>query len=382
MKKIAILGSTGSIGKNTLEVIKNFPQEFSVAGLSAYSNIDVLSEQIKRFRPRIVSVGLEKDALLLEKRFGKKLKVATGCEGLNLIASDKDVDMVVLAISGSAALIPLVKAVECAKLIALANKEALVAAGHIIMRKVKEHKAKILPIDSEQSAIWQCLEENNKNYLRKIYLTASGGPLNKVKLGDFKRISLKDVLRHPCWKMGEKITVDSATLMNKGLEVIEAMHLFSVEPSLIEVLIHPEVIIHSMVEFVDRSILAQLAFADMRIPIQFALSYPKRLSNGLPGVDFLQLKSLTFSKPDKEKFPCLALAYQAAHAAGSAPCVLNAADEVAVSAFLKNRINFVSIPKIIEKVLSRVRHISNPNLEDILKVDAQARDEAQSLINN
>jgi len=382
MKRIAILGSTGSIGKSTLDVIKNFPKEFSLVGLAAYSNTEILSEQIERFHPKMVSVVDEQGALNIEKRFGKKIKVLAGSEGLNALAESQGVDLVVLAISGSAALLPLIKAIEKGKQIALANKEALVMAGKIIMQKARQHQAKILPVDSEQSAIWQCLEANNKNYLRKIYLTASGGPLNKVKKSDFKRISLKDVLKHPRWKMGEKITVDSATLMNKGLEVIETMHLFSIDASVIDVLIHPEVIIHSMVEFVDRSILAQLSFTDMRIPIQYAMSYPKRLSNGLPGVDFLRLKNLSFEKPDEIKFPCLRLAYQAAKDGGSLPCVLNAADEVAVNAFLNKKINFVSIPRVIEKVLSRMSNIKNPSLEDILRTDKEARRQAMRLINN
>jgi len=382
MKRIAILGSTGSIGKNTLEVIKNFPRDFSLVGLSANSNIETLSEQIKRFGPKIVSVIDKQGADALEKRFGSKVKVVAGQDGILELTKNSNVDLVVLAISGSKALKPLISAIEHGKDIAIANKEALVMAGRIIMQKAKKYGAKILPIDSEQSAIWQCLEENNKDYLRKIYLTASGGPLKNINKNNFKQISLEDVLKHPCWKMGKKITVDSATLMNKGLEVIEAMNLFSADVSKIEVLIHPEVIIHSMVEFVDRSILAQLAFADMRIPIQYALSYPKRLSNGLPGLDFLKIKNLSFEKPDMGKFPCLRLAYEAARDGGGAPCVLSAADEVAVEAFLNKRINFVSIPKIIEKTMARVRLRNNPSLSDIFMLDLEARIKAMEVINN
>ncbi|MDD5044270.1 MAG: 1-deoxy-D-xylulose-5-phosphate reductoisomerase [Candidatus Omnitrophica bacterium] len=382
MKRIAILGSTGSIGRNTLEVLKNFPGEFSLVGLSAYSDTGTLIQQIERFHPKVVSVVDKEGARTIEKKFGRKIKVLAGTGGLNALAQNEDIDLIVMAISGAAALLPLIRAVEKGKDIALANKEALVMAGEIIMRKARQCRAKILPVDSEQSAIWQCLEANNKNYLRKIYLTASGGPLRDVKMRDFKKIRPADVLKHPCWKMGKKITVDSATLMNKGLEVIEAVHLFSIGADKIEILIHPEVVIHSMVEFVDRSILAQLAYADMRIPIQYAMSYPKRLSNGLPGVDFLKFNNLSFAKPDEKRFPCLRLAYQAAKDAGTAPCALNAADEVAVDAFLNKKIDFVSIPRTIEKVLNRINNITDPGLEDILRADQEARAQAMSLINN
>lgn len=373
MKRIAVLGSTGSIGRNTLEVIKNFPKEFSLVGLAVHSNVDALLPQIKKFNPELVAVSDAKAALALSKQCAKMVRIFSGDKGLAELVTDKQIDWVVVAISGSAALLPLLKAIEAGKNIALANKESVVMAGSLISAKAKEHNVKIIPIDSEQSAIWQCLQAHDKQYLKKIYLTASGGPFHNFTKEALGRVSLRDVLRHPCWKMGKRITVDSATLMNKGLEVIETMNLFSIDSSKIDVLIHPEVVVHSMVEFVDRSIIAQLSFADMRIPIQYALSYPKRLSSGLPGVDFCKLRTLSFKKPDKDKFPCLRIAYDAARLGGSAPCVLNAADEVAVKAFLDRKIRFASIPKIIEKTMQRMRFIGNPGLEDILNVDKQSR---------
>jgi 1-deoxy-D-xylulose-5-phosphate reductoisomerase len=379
MKRIAILGSTGSIGQNTLDVIERLPDEFEVVGLSANSNIDILYQQIRRFSPKTVAVRDNLSAQTLRKKLDSRIKLLAGEYAAVTIACDQRVDLIVLAISGAAALMPLIKAIEAGKDVALANKEALVMAGDIIMRKAKSKNVKILPIDSEQSAIWQCIDGKEKKNIKKIYLTASGGPLRDLNRSEFKKISLKRVLKHPRWKMGRKVTVDSATLMNKGLEVIETMRLFDVNVSQIEIVIHPESIIHSMVEFIDGSILAQLSITDMRIPIQYALTYPKRCPQDLASLDFFKLQKLTFYKPDLNKFPCLRLAYKTAQEGGSAPCVLNVSNEVAVNAFLNEKIDFLSIPKVIEKVLERHKVVSHPKLEDIYYTDAWARKEAQDL---
>jgi len=376
MKYITILGSTGSIGQSTLEVIGRLPDKFCIRGLSTNSNIDILYQQIKLFHPDFVCVRDKVVALDLKSRLNSKTRLFIGEDGLSEIMQDEKTDEVVLAISGSGALSPLLAAIDNGKDIALANKEALVMAGPIIMDRAKKKKIKIIPIDSEQSAIWQCLDGQEQSKLKHIYLTASGGPFRETDKKNFKSISISKVLRHPRWKMGKKVTVDSATLMNKGLELLETMSLFNVTPDNIKVLIHPEAIIHSMVEFIDGVILAQLSVADMRIPIQYALSYPERLSNGLPSIDFYKLRKLQFQEPDFKKFPCLELAYQVAGELGTRPCVLNAANEVSVDEFLKSRLDFISIPKVIARVLKRHKNIRQPNLDDILEADAWARREA------
>jgi 1-deoxy-D-xylulose-5-phosphate reductoisomerase len=366
MKSIAVLGSTGSIGRNTLDIIRAFPDKFSVAALSVNTDTRELSRQIKEFRPRQVCVNDPGKAAGLAKETGSKIKVLCGAQGLDHICKSKDVDMAVLAISGSSALIPLLSAIDNKKEIATANKEALVMAGEIIRKKAVKSGVRIIPIDSEQSAIWQCLQGQESSKLRRIYLTASGGPFRGYNRSQMKKITLKQALRHPRWKMGRKITVDSATLMNKGLEVLEAMALFGVSADKIKVVIHPESIIHSMVEFVDGVVMAQLSVTDMRIPIQYALSYPQRLKSDLPPLDLIKLKSLNFSEPDMSGFPCLRLAFQAAASSGTYPCVLNAANEVAVDEFLKGRIDFISIAEVVERVLTRHKGISEPGIEDIL----------------
>ena len=380
MRRIAVLGSTGSIGRNALLVAAGLPDELKITALSANSDIRTLFTQVERFGVKSVAVADSIKAAQLRCEFGGRVKVLSGNQGLNSLIEEKGVDWVLIAISGAAALAPIMRAIECRKNIALANKEALVMAGPLIMAKARRNNVKIIPIDSEQSAIWQCLEGNHNHALRKIILTASGGPLRKLKASRLKDVSLSDVLRHPRWKMGKKITVDSATMMNKGLEVIEAMRLFNVGASRIEVLIHPEAIIHSMVEFVDGVVMAQLSVTDMRIPIQYALSYPRRLSNDLPGVDFCKLGSLTFEKPDFKKFPCLRLAYRAAECSGTMPAVLNAADEMAVEAFINRSIDFVSIPRVIEKIMDKHKNKTDPELGDILEADKWARKQAQNII--
>jgi len=382
MKRIAILGSTGSIGQNSLEVIKSFPDKFCAVGLSTNSNIDILYQQIKELHPAFVCVRDKDAAVKLEsKSKSKGIKLFVGEAGLVEMVQDKRIDKVVLAISGSAALPALLKAIENGKDIALANKEALVMAGPIIMKKAGRKKIKIIPVDSELSAIWQCLKNEDKDKIRNIYLTASGGPFRKIGKKDLKNISVHDALKHPRWKMGPKISVDSANLMNKGLEVLETMYLFDIEPQRIKILIHPQSIIHSMVEFEDGVILAQLSITDMRIPIQYALTYPQRLANKLASVDFCELSRLDFQEPDFRRFPCLGLAYQVAGEQGTLPAVLNAANEVSVDEFLKNRLGFVSIPKVIERVLDKHRNIIEPGLDDILEADNWAKREAYKLIN-
>jgi 1-deoxy-D-xylulose-5-phosphate reductoisomerase len=299
---------------------------------------------------------------------------------LEALVKNREAQEILVAISGAGALLPLLKAIENDKQIALANKEALVMAGPIIMNMAKRKKINIIPVDSEQSAIWQCLQGENHLKLKNIYLTASGGPFRKVAQRDLKSISVEKVLKHPKWKMGRKISVDSANLMNKGLELLEAMFLFNMPSDKIKILIHPEAIVHSMVEFIDGIVLAQLAATDMRIPIQYALSYPERLTNSLPCIDFYKLQELHFEKPDFKKFPCLRLAYRVAAQLGTMPAVLNAANEVSVEEFLKSRLKFLSIPKIIEKVLDRHSNKTNPSLGDIQEADAWARREAYKLI--
>jgi 1-deoxy-D-xylulose-5-phosphate reductoisomerase len=382
MKRIAILGSTGSIGKSALDVIRNLGARFRVAGLSTNSNTAVLEKQIKEFHPEFVCVNEPSAARELKPRLNGKVKFLSGEEGLIKLAQNKEIDAILLAISGSGALVPLLKAIDCGKRIALANKEALVMAGPLIMKMATRRKAKIIPIDSEQSAIWQCLEGERTSALKNIYLTASGGPLRKMSRKEIKNISIGKVLRHPRWKMGRKISVDSASLMNKGLELLEAMFLFGVTSDKVKILIHPEAVIHSMVEFVDGSVLAQLSPTDMRIPIQYALTYPDRLPSPLGGMDFCTLGELHFQRPDFGKFPCLGLAYRAASELGTAPCILNAANEVGVSEFLRGTLRFIEIPGVIEKVMDRHHNKQSPTLRDIREADAWARREALQIINN
>jgi 1-deoxy-D-xylulose-5-phosphate reductoisomerase len=382
MKRIVVLGSTGSVGQNTLKVIASLGEKFRVVGLSAYSNVPTLLRQVKQFKPKWICLVDELCAKRAKARLPSSCKLLSGRGGLQDLIQESNADSVVLAVSGAEALMPLFKAVAMKKTVILANKEALVIAGSIIMPLAARYGVRILPVDSEQSAIWQCLEGREKKQLRRVYLTASGGPFKNYNSEQLKGISISDVLRHPRWNMGKRITVDSATLMNKGLEIIEAMWLFDLDLSQIKVVIHPEAVIHSMVEFIDGVILAQLSITDMRIPIQYALTYPQRLANTLKPVNFFKLRKLNFQKPDLRRFPCLRLAIEAAGEGGSLPCVLNAADEMAVNAFLNKRIKFTDIPTIIAKVLNRHRKIADPCLQEILAVDDWARAEARKIIGN
>lgn len=374
MKNIVILGSTGSIGKKTLEVVRNFPQEFKIVGLSCNSNIGILEQQIKEFQPQVAVVSDEQKYRELKKKV-ECCKISAGEEGLIELSTLKDADFIIFSTSGIKALIPLLRAIESKKQIALANKELLVIAGKIITQKAKEKGVRIFPIDSEQSAIFQCLEARNGQEIKKIFLTASGGPLNNLKKKELKSVLPQSVLKHPKWEMGKKITVDSATLINKGLELIEAKYLFDIEIEKIEILIHPEVIVHSMVEFIDGSIIAQLGIADMYLPIQYALSYPRRLPF-TKSVDFKQVPLLSFKSPDEEKFPSLRLVRKAEKIGGTALVALNAADEIAVQAFLDEQIKFIDIVKIVEEVVDKHQPLDDNDINNIFQADEWGREEA------
>jgi 1-deoxy-D-xylulose-5-phosphate reductoisomerase len=375
--RIALFGSTGSIGRNTLKVVDHDPRRFQVVALSAFNNFRLLERQIRKYRPSHVAVGEQGMAHFKSSGIkGVKFYPVVDCARL---ASLKEVDVAVLAMAGSSALQPFLEAVRAGKTVAPANKEALVIAGDLIMKEARRHRARIIPIDSEQSAIFQCLD-GQKSKARKIHLTASGGPLREVRSKEFKRMTPGEILRHPRWKMGAKITVDSATLMNKGFEVIEAKHLFDLSYDQIKVVVHPEAIVHSMVEFADGSLLAQLGITDMRLPIQYALTYPERLPTGLKSLDLAAMGALHFHEPDLKRFPSLGLACEAGRRAGSTPAALNAADEEAVDAFLKERIDFLTIHKVVEKVVLRHKIVKNPSLGDILETDRWARQEAWKIL--
>jgi 1-deoxy-D-xylulose-5-phosphate reductoisomerase len=375
MKKgIAILGSTGSIGKQALEVVSIFPSSLNVVALAAKDEVDAIVEQIKKFSPRLVAVENEEVKKKVEAKLaGAKVQILTGQQGLLAVATDSLAKMVVVAIPGSLALSAVIEAVKQKKDIALATKEVLVSAGKIFMDEVKAAQVKVFPIDSEHSAIAQCLQGEDPQSIRKIVLTASGGPFIKTPLEKFASITAKEALRHPTWKMGPKITIDSATLMNKGFEVMEAHHLFGLDYSNIEVVVHPQSIIHSFVEFVDGSIKAQLGAPDMRIPIQYALMENKRMANHWNRMSFAKLSQLTFMQPDKAKFPCLDYAYEAGKIGGTLPAVLNAANEEAIKLFLKGKINFLEIQQKIKQTMEKHQNKETPLLDDILSADQWAR---------
>jgi 1-deoxy-D-xylulose-5-phosphate reductoisomerase len=377
LKNVLILGSTGSIGKNTLEVIRNFPDKFKAAALTVNTRIDLLELQIDEFKPSAVVV---KDTILaetLKKSIGLKCEVLSGVEGLISVAATMDYDIFVGAMVGFAGLAPTVEAIKRGKRIALANKETLVVGGELITSLSKKYNAEIIPVDSEHSAIYQCLAGEKINQVSKLILTASGGPFLNLDKKEFCNVTVKDALNHPNWKMGNKITIDSASMMNKGLEVIEARWLFGMNKEKIAVLIHPQSIIHSMVEFTDGSVKAQLGMPDMRLPIQYALTYPERYPSDFPKTDFKKIKNLTFIEPDLEKFECLKLAYDVLNSGGCGPVILNAANEVAVDRFLKGNITFSRIPYIIKKALDKVylsaKYIST-DIESIFQYDKLTRE--------
>ena len=379
MKRITVLGSTGSIGQSTLDVISRNTSRFKAVALAAGRNVDLLEEQIRAFRPDVVAVADETMAEELSLRVNN-VRILYGPDGINQTAGYEGADLVISAIVGSAGLLPTITAIRAGKDIGLANKEALVMAGSIVMAEAKRNNVRIIPVDSEHSAVYQCLEGRKKEEIRRIMLTASGGPfVNRMK-HELDAMTAEDALKHPNWSMGKKISIDSATLMNKGLEVIEACCLFDISPDYVDVLIHPQSIVHSMVEFRDRTYLAQLSMPDMRAPIAYALSYPERLDTPILGLELDRVGTLTFRKPDHDSFPCLSYAYGAIRAGGTVPAVLNAANEVAVYAFLDKRIGFNDIPAVINRTIKHHESLSHPSLDAVLAADRWARDTADACI--
>ena len=380
-KRIAILGSTGSIGTQALEVISQHPDLFEVEVLTALNNVDLLIEQSIKYKPNTVVIGNENHYEQVKSALeNHPIKVYCGADAIAQVCGFDSVDMVLTAMVGFSGLKPTIEAIRAGKSIALANKETLVVAGELIMKEAEANRVPIIPVDSEHSAIYQCLVGEGNNPIEKIILTASGGPFREWDLKDLEKVSPDQALRHPNWCMGPKISIDSATLMNKGLEVIEARWLFGVGPDEIEVVVHPQSIIHSMVQFTDGSIKAQMGLPDMRLPIQYAFSYPHRFESDFERFDFLKHSSLTFERPDTKIFRNLALSYEALRKGGNWPCILNAANEIAVEAFLKEKIGFLQIPDVIEETLNRSTHIKAPELEDYFNSDLQARRVAQEQI--
>jgi len=379
MQHIAILGSTGSIGTQALEVIAANQDKFCVTALAAYHNDKLLEEQIEYFKPQIAVLVDQEAADRLVRRYSGSTKILTGEEGLLTAATYGAVNTVLTSLVGFAGLKPTIAAIEAGKNIALANKETLVAAGELITTLAKEKGVKILPVDSEHSAIFQCLQGETRDKLSRILLTASGGPFHGFTTEALQKVTVEDCLRHPNWSMGKKITIDSATLVNKGLEVIEAHYLFDVDYSQIEVVVHPQSIIHSMVEFVDGSVIAQLGKADMRVPIQYALTYPDRIQTNYPRLDFKTLSALTFFEPDVLTFPALELAFNAGRMGGTLPCVFNAANEEAVYAFMQGKIKFLDIVTVIRSVVKSHQVVHKPKLADIYSADLWARAQANEI---
>jgi len=381
MKRLAILGSTGSIGVNTLDIVRQFPERFQVVSLSAGLNTGLLRRQILQFRPKIVSVLNKELAEALKRDLSPEApEIVDGIEGLIKVATHPEVDQVVSAIVGAVGLIPTLSAIKTGKTVALANKESLVMAGKIVMEEARRNGVQILPIDSEHSAIFQSLLGHRKETIQRLILTASGGPFLNLPVSKLPDVTVKDALHHPNWEMGKKITIDSASLMNKGLEVIEAHWLFDMPVEKITVQIHPQSIIHSMVEYIDGSVIAQMGIADMRVPISYALSFPNRLPLSLPRLDLPRKGGLTFQAPDLDRYLCLKLAYQSIKIGETMPAILNASNEVAVNAFLDGAIKFTEIPLLIQRVMED--HDVNPvhTIEDILKADYWARERAKAII--
>ena len=375
MKKIAILGSTGSIGTQTLSVIEEHADDFEVTALACGNNIRLLEEQMRKFRPKLVAVWSKEAAASLRVRTADLgIPVETGMDGLLAVATYEESEILVTAIVGMLGIRPTIAAIKAKKTIALANKETLVTAGHLIIPLAAEYGVSILPVDSEHSAIFQCLQGTPNGSLKKIILTASGGPFFGKTRDELENVTVKDALNHPNWSMGAKITIDSATMMNKGLEVIEACHLFSVGLEQIEVVVHRESIIHSMIELNDNAVIAQLGTADMRIPIQYAITYPERCESPAESLDFTTLRSLTFAKPDRKVFECLALCEEAFRQGGIMPTIANGANEAAVALFLEGKIGFLDIPKLIKKAMINIPNKQNINIDDVFNADKMARE--------
>ena len=381
MKKIILFGSTGSIGTQTLEVVRESGDKFEVVAITANNSADTLIEQAREFNPKYVVIGNKSlYEYVRAALYGLDIKVLAGQESINNLPTIVKADTVVTAVVGFSGLIPTMKAIEEGMNIALANKETLVVAGDKVIPAAKKHGVTILPVDSEHSAIFQCLVGESHESIEKLILTASGGPFRNYTIEQLEKVTPADALKHPNWNMGAKITIDSATMMNKGLEVIEAHWLFDIQPENIDVVVHPQSIIHSMVQFVDGNIKAHLSLPDMRLPIQYALNYPERTKNNFERYIFDPIDTLTFEKPDTEKFPFLQIAYDTLKQGGNYACIVNAANEVAVAAFLKERIGFMQITEIITETLSRVIKISNPSLNDYIYSDQEARLRAEQII--
>jgi 1-deoxy-D-xylulose-5-phosphate reductoisomerase len=378
-KRITILGSTGSIGRQALDIVEKFPDRFQVTSLCAGENLELLAEQARKFKPGMVSVINEQKAIALKKMIPGKVSVAWGEEGLDRAAVD-DADLVLMSVVGSAGLKPLLKAISRGKTIALANKEPMVMAGRIIMEQARKKSARLIPVDSEHSAIFQLLEGRPRKQLRRVILSASGGPFLRAKKEQLKNVSIAQVLKHPTWKMGRKITVDSATLMNKALELIEAKWLFDLSPQQISVVIHPQSIVHSLVELNDGAVFAHLSVPDMRIPISYALFWPERPGLDLTKLDLARVWELKFEEPDFRQFPALKLGFRALEAGGSMAAAMNAANEEAVGAFLSGKISFNRIVGVVEKVMDGHQSTEPKNLEDVLETDRGARERARKLI--
>ena len=381
MKNIAILGSTGSIGQQALEVIDNNPERFTIEVLTAYNNVDLLIKQAKKFRPNVVVIANEEKYGVVNKALADEgIKVFAGSDALAQVVEMGSVDLVLTAMVGYSGLIPTINAVKARKQIALANKETLVVAGDLINRLAIENKVDIIPVDSEHSAIFQCLAGEYMNPVEKVILTCSGGPFHGMNEKLITSVTPQNALKHPNWEMGAKITIDSATLMNKGFEVIEAKWLFGLKPEQIEVVVHPQSIIHSMVQFCDGSIKAQLGLPDMRLPIQYAFSFPERICNTFPRLNFTDFTTLTFSAPDTKIFRNLALAYEALQKGGNLACILNAANEIVVEAFLKGKIAFPDIWIVNEQIMQKSTFISQPTLDDYIATDREARAYAAEMV--
>jgi 1-deoxy-D-xylulose-5-phosphate reductoisomerase len=380
-KSLSILGSTGSIGTQTLDIVNKFPEKFKVVGLSCNSNIELLKKQIDEFKPEIVAVFDEAKADELKDKLNVDIPIFKGMDGLLKVAVLGEANTVVNSLVGSIGVLPTVKAIENLKNVALANKETLVTAGSVVMEKLKFHKMSLLPIDSEHSAILQCLQGSKIENVNKITITCSGGAFRDKTKEELFLVKAADALKHPTWNMGAKITIDSATLMNKGFEVIEAQWIYGLPYSKIDTVIHPQSIIHSLVEFKDKSVIAQLGVPDMKIPIQYALDYPNRLENSdLPQLNLNDVGNLSFKEPDLEKFPCLAMAYDAGIKGGTLPAVMNAANEIAVKYFLQDKIGFLDIPRIIMEAMEKHQIIKNPSLDVILDVDKKVKEETEKVI--
>ncbi len=381
MKNLAILGSTGSIGKNTLEVISSHRDKFKVTALAARNNVRILEEQIREFKPEVVAV-FDKEAAEDLKKMNLPVEILEGEQGMIDVATFDGVDMVVSAIVGSPGLVPTVEAIKAGKDIALATKEALVMAGHIVMSEASKRGVSIIPVDSEHSAVFQCLEGRDMGEVEKIVLTASGGPFLKKSVQELINVTPAEALNHPNWNMGKKISIDSATLMNKGLEVIEACWLFNIPVEKIGVILHPQSIIHSMVRFIDGSVIAQMSVPDMKGPISYALSYPKRFGNVLPPLNLAKIKELTFEEPDVNKYPALALTYDALNAGGTMPCVMNAANEIAVEAFLNEKISFTEISRVVSDTMAEHKVLKGETIEEVISASEWAKQKAEDIVNN